>query len=374
MIRALLIIYILSISFINCQLWTSINATGSIPPPSSAYIAVRLSNIAVKYGGHIQGTGAGNITFFNTTHLFNLDTHVWTQISNPSPTGRSFAEAVAISETELIMYGGTTYTVPAVTVNVFDEFWKFDLSTETWTQIFFNGTRPVGGIFEHGMVFDPVNQDIYIWGGETPGLSIVGDMFNCSVITFNCEMVNQTGDVPVPRVGLVIRNLDDKNFIAAGGFSFTPRGAKPGLFIFNIKYQSWELQDFDIYNPLERGRYPTPRESQLFDIANDVLVVFGGDVDPADNVQSYYNLVSDTLSYNLKTKSGCGPIKKKEIWIFQDLNFHPPAMKRMKTVVYPPNPNPNAEIYEFGGILGGAFFGPTDVDTSDIFKYTPCSS
>jgi len=49
-------------------------------------------------------------------------------------------------------------------------------------------------------------------------------------------------------------------------------------------------------------------------------------------------------------------------------------MKRMKTVVYPPNPNPNAEIYEFGGILGGAFFGPTDVDTSDIFKYTPCSS
>jgi hypothetical protein len=62
----------------------------------------------------------------------------------------------------------------------------------------------------------------------------------------------------------------------------------------------------------------------------------------------------------------CGSIKKKEIWIFQDLAFHPPASKRIKSVSY------NDEIYYLGGLLGGAFFGPPDIDTSDVYKFTPC--
>jgi len=237
-----------------------------------------------------------------------LDTHVWTKILNPSPIGRTFAEAVAISDEELIMYGGTTYTVPAVTVHVFDEFWKFNLNSQTWNQIFFTGNLPVGGLFEHGMIFDPEGEDLYLWGGETATLNIIGDMFRCSVITFHCELVLQQGDIPSPRIDFILRNLDDRHFIATGGFSFSPRGAKGGLFIYDIEHENWEKQNFEIYNPDEKGRNPTPRDAGLFDIAGDVLVVFGGDVDPADNVNSFFNLVSDTLTYNLKKK-------KIRIWI-----------------------------------------------------------
>jgi hypothetical protein len=347
-----------------------IAATGDIPPPSSGYITVLLDTTAVKYGGGIQGTGPNNTTYFGETHLFDMDTHVWTEVTNASPPGRMFAEAVAISNTELIMYGGTRYTQVPITVDVFDEYWKFNLNTQTWTQIFFTGTVPTPR-FEHAMVFDPIDQNIYIWGGEQSltgtDFEILGDMYKCSILTFSCTLVNQIGDVPVPRVDFIIRNLNinHQTFVASGGFNFSPRGQKSGLFFFDVSDNSWERQDFNLYNPEEKGRYPTPRDYPLFDLVDDIIVVFGGDVDSADVGGSYYNLMSDTLTYNLKNKPGCGPIPQKHIWMFQDLEFHPPAMKRIKSVVY------NDEVYSFGGLHGGNFIGPEN-DNSDVFKYTPC--
>jgi len=341
-------------------LWTFIPATGSIPSPSSGYIAVKLGNIVVKYGGGIQGSGPNNTTYFSETHLFDLNTYVWTSISNSSPTGRMFADAVSINDHQLLMYGGCQYTQIPLHFNAFDEYWIFDILTETWTQVFFTGTLPTPRI-EHAMVFDDINQEFYIWGGFQFNLVTLGDMFKCSLVTSSCNLVNQTGDVPIPRVTFIIRNLDDDNFIAAGGYSPVLDEQTSGLFIFNIRYSTWERENFDIENPTEFGRYPTPREGPVFDIVDDVLVVFAGDTDGPN----YYNLVNDTVTRNLRTKSGCGPISKKYIWQEQANLESPPPMKRIHTAIF------NNELYEFGGLLSGNFIG-VETDTSDIWKYTPC--
>lgn len=362
MLQNLLLISL--IYLINAQEWTLIPTTGTAPPPSSGYIAVKLGTTVVKYGGGIQGSGPNNTTYFNQTDLFDLVTHIWTPIVNASPTGRIFANAVALNDTHLIMYGGTQYFQVPLSVIVFDEYWLFDLTTTTWTQIYFTGTTPTPR-FEHGMVYDAVGNNFYIWGGEqalnSTDLLVVNDMYKCSVDTLSCDLVIQIGDVPVPRVNLKIRNLDEKHFIASGGFSYTPTGAKSGLFIFDIKNNKWTREEFDVYDPEEKGRFPTPRDAGVFDIANDIIVIWGGDVDGSN----YYNLVNDTWSWNLQHNCGCGPICKENIWMYQDIPS-PISAKRVESVVY------NDEIYTFGGLQAGNFIGP-DIDTNEVNKYSPCS-
>jgi len=210
------------------------------------------------------------------------------------------------------------------------------------------------------MVFDETHADIYIWGGQLATLAIVGDMYKCSLDTFTCSMITQTGDVPVPRVNFILRNLDEGSFIASGGFSFTPRGAKSGLFTYDIENESWTREEYGIDNPLEKGRFPTPRDAGLFDIVNDILVIFSGDVDG----NNYFNLVNDTWTANLKNQHFCGEVSHKHIWQYQDISS-PSPLKRMKSVVY------NDEIYMFGGILTGAFIG-IETCTSNVYKYNPC--
>jgi hypothetical protein len=359
-----LLLLISLIYFIEAQEWTLISTTGTLPPPSSGYIAVKLGTTVVKYGGGIQGTGPNNTTYFAQTHLFDLITDTWTAINNTSPIGRMFAAAVSLNETHLLMYGGAQYFQVPLSVTIFDEYWLFDLTTTTWTQIFFTGTTPTPR-FEHGMVYDAENNNFYVWGGEignnATNLEIVGDMYKCSMCTLVCELVIQIGDIPVPRVNLKIRNLNEKKFIASGGFSFTPRGAKSGLFIFNIKKNKWTREEFDLYNPEEKGRFPTPRESAVFDIVDDIIVIWGGDVDGSN----YYNLVNDTWSRNLERNCGCGPICKENIWQYQDIPS-PIAAKRVESIVY------DGAVYTFGGLRAGGFIGP-ETATNEVYKYTPCS-
>jgi len=353
----------ISVIIIDAQEWTQIPATGTIPPPVSGYIAVLLGTTVVKYGGGIQGTGPNNTTYFAETFLFNINTFVWTQVTNPSPIGRMFAEAVAINNHELLMYGGVQYLQVPLSVTVFDEYWKFNLNTHTWTQIFVTGTVP-SPRYEHAMVFDPVGNNFYIWGGFEFDFVTLGDMYSCSVSSLVCSAVVQTGNVPIPRVSFILRNLDAGHFLGATGYSPDIDSSEvcSGLFVFNIATGQWVRKVFHIYNPLETGRYPTPREAPAFDIVDDVIVVFAGDTDGPN----YYNLVNDTLSYNLFTREGCGPITEKDVWQFQQNVVGPDPIKRVKSVVY------QGGMYTFGGLLDGDFIGK-ETDTSNVYKYTPCS-
>jgi len=72
------------------------------------------------------------------------------------------------------------------------------------------------------------------------------------------------------------------------------------------------------------------------------------------------------ITRNLRNQHGCETIHKKERYWQQQADFASLlSIKRIKSVAF------NNELYEFDGLQAGAFIGP-EIDTSDVFKYTPC--
>ena len=92
-----------------------------------------LNDRVILFGG---STSTSGLTFapLSETHILNLDTLVWRRVQGPAPNRRLFHDMVIDStNNKLFMIGGGDEN--AFTGPFFSDAWAFDLTDETWEQV-----------------------------------------------------------------------------------------------------------------------------------------------------------------------------------------------------------------------------------------------
>ena len=109
--------------------WSSPKCTGSIPAPRSGHAAAVLGSEVWLYGGY-GGTVAQNM--FDDLYKLNMCSFTWTLIQTdyPKPQGRSFTSLTAVSHNKLVLHAGSQST--CMYFPSLDDTWILDLGSQKW--------------------------------------------------------------------------------------------------------------------------------------------------------------------------------------------------------------------------------------------------
>jgi hypothetical protein len=123
-----------------------------------------LNDRVILFGGSTSTSGL-DFTPLNDTYILNLDSMEWRRVDGQAPSRRLFHDMVIDStHGQLIAYGGGDER--AFTGPFYRDMWAFDLSTETWSQIWDGrGNGPVGRI-NPVLVEDATGERIILFGGH----------------------------------------------------------------------------------------------------------------------------------------------------------------------------------------------------------------
>ena len=138
----------------NPAMWTSISTTNA--PSSRTEMSFTSFNDGdpkvVIWGGQTNGTK------LNTGYIYNLRTNSWSQMTTiNAPSARTGAKMVWTGN-EIMVWGGK------VNGSLTDTGAFYNVRSDSWLETsLHNSPEPR---FGHSMVLDPVNKDVYIFGGE----------------------------------------------------------------------------------------------------------------------------------------------------------------------------------------------------------------
>lgn len=146
--------------------WVVAPQSGDVPGRRAAFVWVRYGNLGIFFGGSSNGSNA-----FNDLRTYNLDTGVWTLISNSfaanpiRPPGNVGARAVVIGD-YMYMYGGSTIS------GVKNDLWELNLIDFTWRSI--DNTGPVDTY--RGYAFSSDNKAYFFGGFQNINTNNTSDM------------------------------------------------------------------------------------------------------------------------------------------------------------------------------------------------------
>ena len=106
--------------------WSNPKCYGSVPSPRSMHATSIIEDKVWLIGG-CDKSGA----VFGELFELDMDFLIWTQIqaNQPKPQGRYFCTLTAISETKLVLHGGTNV------MSAFGSTWMLDLPSLTWRML-----------------------------------------------------------------------------------------------------------------------------------------------------------------------------------------------------------------------------------------------
>ncbi|OGL47316.1 MAG: hypothetical protein A2161_17100 [Candidatus Schekmanbacteria bacterium RBG_13_48_7] len=145
--------------------WMEITGTsGDIPPPMMGCSAVSLilgTGEMIIFGGY-TGSGYSNEIYSYSPPPVNE----WTLLSSVTdpPPPRTEQSAILIPDSTgdtILIFGGKDSSV------YFNDLWKFDLASTTWTEISAAGDIPAARA-SHTAVYNDTDNQMIVFGGETP--------------------------------------------------------------------------------------------------------------------------------------------------------------------------------------------------------------
>jgi hypothetical protein len=320
--------------------------------PRSGHTAVGFEDKAVIYGGHVIN-GFTNLYFSNEIFVFDQDEHSMTRYT-PSvyPSDRTFHSAVAVSEFEMMIWGGGPIVgFSFVPVADSDSMWIWDLETGEWTNLQQSGSLPQGRL---GAAMARHGNNVFLFGGIIPKSDgscchFLNDMWKYSISQNTWTQISQSGTVPSPRghAGFLVHGGALYLQGGEGGFDesdgSTTFTVEHGLWKYSINQNTWTLLD-------EENPDVNQRESQLFNHVGSKLICFGGDT-PGPN---FYNLVEDTQVFRLSAGE----------WVLQNTPVHPPKAKRMPSVSFE-----DGTVWLFGGNTDFSFDTFKEINHNEVWYW-----
>lgn len=244
---------------LSSNTWTEITPnTGSAPAPrftaNCVYDPVQKSMLAWS------GQGA---QFFNDVWAFDLASHTWTQFDPPDPKPNIRYGAATIYDPigrDLITFAGFTDQ------GRFDDTWRFDLDSNTWTEITPDDANPEQRCL-HTASYDTLNRRMIVYGGQTSGAR--GDIWAFDIAQNRwTELTPQNspaGRFFSPSI------YDEKNhrFLVFGGNLGSTNSND--VLSFDLTAQTWQSLSL-------AGDLPVTREgaTAVYIPSKDRIVIFGG--------------------------------------------------------------------------------------------------
>jgi N-acetylneuraminic acid mutarotase len=209
------------------------------------------------------------------TWAYQYDKRLWER-RNPSRTPKTRAGHRMVYDSEsdrLILFGG--FEAKDVNSPVYGETWAYDFNSDTWTLMEPELSPPKR--MYHGMAYDSESDRVIVWGGRL--LERLDDNSVWSY-DFNTDTWTQhkSPDAPQPELtypGMVYRSASDRMIIFGGAEVITP-------FDCEVTRQTWTYE-FNSNTWSRMAPESTPPSmgihAMAYDIQNDKIMVFGGEVD-----------------------------------------------------------------------------------------------
>jgi hypothetical protein len=203
------------------------------------------------------------------TWLFDLEARTWETLDGPAPSPR-FGHAIAVDQEEraLYLFGGQ-----ADGATFFDDAWRLDLATGTWTDVSpAPETRPLKRCL-HEAVWDEANGRMLLFGGCSSGFGPCpqGDLwaFDPAARTWT-ELTPASSPAARSNPALVVDPARERAVLVGG---LTADGYAADAWTLPMaEGAGWE--------PLATaGEAPTPRASHDAVVAGDRLYLLGGSGD-----------------------------------------------------------------------------------------------
>ncbi len=250
----------------NPHIWSQIDTDGTSPIIDTANVfSIPNANKIGIFGGYQEAPDITGFTlpsmnvFFNDITLFDASTETWSvvPIAGQKPDERAFSCGVYHEPTNaLYVFGGATFAndfgafsgIPFV---FFDDTWKFDFTTNTWSDLSANaGTPPLQ---RAGSGCTLINDDIYLFSGTTAFFQPTNDLWKFNITSETWVLV-EPSDGSTSTTRPVDRSLSNMaaipgqdQFILAGGDSFVNGPNNPttqeDIWIYTVSTNSWEQLD-----------------------------------------------------------------------------------------------------------------------------------
>ncbi|MFQ5491584.1 MAG: kelch repeat-containing protein [Phycisphaerae bacterium] len=239
---------------------------GPLPAPRChhAFLGIPGSDAGILFGGF---SFAGR---FNDAWRYDVDTNTWTQLTptGTTPSRRCLHAAVFIGNTQrMLMYGGI-FGGGTRSEDFFDDTHILDLTTNTWTRI--DAVGP--GKLEGPVLFHASADDaVYLWGGKQVD-HYPTTLWRFDVGNQQWQSIETAGDTPIGREDPTWFWDDARNTLTI----FTGRNDDTRQILLDDGCQL----DLDslTWTAIDASAAPAPRwrASVVFDPVADRGIMFGG--------------------------------------------------------------------------------------------------
>ena len=213
--------------------WSQLSTSGTAPEGR------RYTNSDI-YNGNLIIFGGYGSNALNDVWKLNLTTLAWTQIHDGTGTAppARYIHSVNITGDNLYVFGGV---IPGLSYN---DTWKFDLTTNTWSQLSTTGTTPSARRVSDAIIY---NNKLYIFGGINGSGTYINDLWELNLSTLEWNEIDD-GTAPSARVEFRVALYNDKMYLFGGN---DPNGALNDTWEFTFP------QYTTTYNPVEINKLST---------------------------------------------------------------------------------------------------------------------
>lgn len=252
--------------------WTQMLPPDPIPEPRNSHALAYIGEDRLLLFG-----GESDAVWYNDTWLYDLSDNTWTNLdpTGSIPVERIFHGMAYIGNDRVFMYGGANST------ENLGDFWIYDLSDNTWTQIIPSAGLP-GVRYGHTMCYMGDDQ-VFLFGGHS-GLGYLHSswIYDSSDNTFT--NVTPAGDSPPGCFHYDMARIGDGKFLQFGGY-IEGGGYSDETWLYDCVTNTWSNM-----NP--PGDIPDDRWFHAVTyLADDQVVMYGG--------EQYYSPMDETWVYDL---------------------------------------------------------------------------
>lgn len=253
--------------------WAKVSTTGTGPSDRSVPAVAGVGSALVVFGGVEDDFSTGKNTFFDDLYRLDTVSGTWTQIPReivgPWPAARAFAAATS-SATQFFVFGGSQFSADGSEFTVFDDLWV--LSGRAWQRL------PSGPSARSGSTlwFSKEDKKLYLFGGIDQTFSTLNDLWSFDLSTNKwAELVpdGQPGSPPS-------RHAAQAGQVAVNG-TITLYGGEGPPPTFEVLNDTWTYDiatgDWSDIGPAVPGIEPG-RNYAAAGVIGDDLYVQGGDV------------------------------------------------------------------------------------------------
>jgi len=250
----------------------------------------------------LVGPGIGNtdVTFSSFRNSLLASTNTSFVDKNPSnaPSARAYHSSVLTDDHKIVVFGGFSITT---SIDLHNDTYLYDIKNNTWSELHDGTGDAPSKRFLHKCVYDDVRNTMYLFGGEIDTDNTTSDelwKFDLTTNTWS-EITITTGTKPTKR-GAHNLEIDGNDIYLFGGIN----GLIPDDTVYN------ELWKFDIVNSQwTRGSSATNknRSGASSVISGGKIYIFGGVDEDSTTLNDIitYNTNDDT--WDLSFYSGGTP-------------------------------------------------------------------